>query len=319
VMSNTAAAAIAVAVAGKLLVAGPDVATFVFLAFVLNSVRAVEVAALGTAVPLLAQAHDQHAAHSWFDNAKRVGRLSAPLLSRWLGLLHPAFFLLLAAAAYGVMALFAKGLTAHWPARRDAPMDKSTFGGVLRFVKNTPLLYGLVMLSAAYSVFHGVAYFAVLPRLSFEQGSAENLGWVLTMIGLGGIAANLVIANIRVHRHVLAVASGMVVAGFGFAALSANVSLPTTLCMAFILGCSLPFQDVFVACAIQAMGAPDIIARLHATWRLACEFTLSLGILAGGYWVDHASPLSVGLCCGVSIVVVGLLLALAQRRQLSKP
>lgn len=313
-LCNTIAVLVAAMVATKLFVFGADVVSFILLAFALNSSRSLEAAALASAVPSIVAQGSYQAANSWFDNAKRIGRLTAPLLSRWMGVLNPALFVVLAGAAYGAMAVIAGRIAAvrNDTARKSSPPARLSAAFV--YVKQSRPLALLIGTSAIYSLFHGIAYFIVLPRLSFDLNpdSPSSLGVIITLFGVGGILSNLIIARTDIHRHLGAVGCGMVAAGVCFALFATEPPPWFRLVLALLGGASLPFQDIFVTCAIQALGPPNIVARLHAIWRLACELTISVGLLLGGLAVDLTSATVMGLLSGGAIVLTGITLIIFQ-------
>jgi hypothetical protein len=314
---NAIAALIAALAAFKLFIFGSDVATFVLLAFALNSSRSLEAAALASAVPLVAAQGSHQAANSRLDNAKRIGRLTAPLLSRWIAILNPGLFIILAGAAYGAMALIAKRIATvvDDTARKSGAHAKFTAAFV--FVRQSRPLTLLIGTSAIYAFFHGISYFVVLPRLSFEldQNSPSSLGVLIILFGVGGIVSNLIIARTDIRHHLGAVGCGMVVAGMCFTLFASEPPSWFRLVLALVAGASLPFQDVFVTCAIQALGPPNIVARLHAIWRLACELTISLGLLLGGLAVDLTSASLIGMLSGAAIIVTGISLVIFRGEQ----
>ncbi len=313
-LCNSVAALMAVAMAIKLFLFGTDVVSFVLLSFALNASRSLEAAALTSAVPLITAQGSHQAANSWFDNAKRIGRLTAPLLSRWMGILNPGLFVVLAGTAYGAMALIAARTTSvvDDSARRFG--NRASFTAAFVFVKRSRPMALLIGTSAVYAFFHGIAYFVVLPRLSFDlnPNSPSSLGVIITLFGIGGILSNLAISRIGIRRHLGAVGCGMVAAGVCFALFAVEPPSWARLALALSAGASLPFQDVFITCAIQALGPMNIVARLHATWRLACELTISLGLLCGGLAVDLTSASLMGMASGAAIVLTGMFLIVFQ-------
>lgn len=315
-LCNTAAAVIASIAALKLALLGSDVFTFVLLAFALNTARSLEAAALAAAVPLLFPAGSHQKPNSWFDNAKRIGRLTAPLLSRWIGVLHPAAFVVLAGTAYAAMAVAAARISVVVDNVSRRVSDRGEFSSALTFVLKNRTLGTVIGLSAIYAFFHGIAYFVVLPRLSFDgdRNSPFSLGMIITLFGVGGILSNLVISRTVIREHVRAIGAGMIVVGVCFGLFATDPPTWARLVLALVAGASLPFQDVFITCAIQAIGPPTLVARLHATWRLACELTISLGVLSGGLLVDAFSAMTVGVISGAAIVLAGIVLVLFKVR-----
>lgn len=318
VWCNTAAATVTMLVGVKLLVLGGDVATYVLLAFVVNATRSVEAAAIASAVPLLTAGTGLQRANSLFDNAKRVGRILAPLATRAVDLVHPAVHFFGAAIAYFLMSLGA----AH--GRRVAP-DSPSVGrsgtghrAALEELWRLHPVRLVIAASAAYAFFHGLAYFVVLPRLSFESDDAGpfSFGVLVMAFSLGGIVANFAIARVEIRNAALAVAIGMGIAGACFAAFGAAPSGWIRIALAFAGGMSFPLQDVFVVGLIQMHSRSDFVARMHACWRLSCEFTLSAGILIGGVAVDLTGPVVMAFASGIAIAVVSLsYLTLTQLRR----
>lgn len=310
VLCNAIAASIAALAAAKLFLIGTDVVSLILLAFALNSTRSAEAAALASAVPQIVAQSSHLAANSWLDNAKRIGRLSAPVLSRWIGIVNPALFVILAGAAYGAMAIIATRIAGAVGDTHRKSGDIAPVRAAFAFAKQSRPLALLFGASAIYSFFHGTAYFVVLPRLSFDltPGSPISLGIVITLFGVGGILSNLLIARTAIRNNLWAVGCGMIAAGVCFAAFAAGPPTWFRPILALAAGASLPFQDVFLTCAIQALGPSNMVARLHATWRLACELTISLGVLLGGLAVDFTSASLVGLLSGGAIILVGALL-----------
>ena len=129
------------------------------------------------------------------------------------------------------------------------------------------------------------------------------------MIALGGLCGNAAILVLGSPNARNMVTLGMLGAGIGFG-LIAVLGPYERLAAAFLVGISLPLQDVFIISIIQHYSRPDLVARGHALWRLACELTIGIGMLAGGFGADRAPAYVLLICAGVGIVVTAVALRL---------
>lgn len=307
---NAIAGGIATSVAVKIMISGSDVISFIFLSFALNSARSIEAAALTAATPLIVPKNSYQIANGWFDNAKRIGRLTAPMLSKWISILSPGFFIIVAGVVYFGMSVIAAYISRVVNFSQRKAYDVDSFLSALHVLKNNRTMVLVFSTSAIYALFHGISYFVVLPRLSFEANptSPAFFGMLVILFGIGGIIANLIIANLSIRNHLASVACGMIVAGTCFGILTVESPYWVRIFVALTCGAAFPFQDVFVTCAIQSLSSSNIVARMHATWRLGCECTISLGILLGGIAVDGADAYLVGIVSGLMIVGIGSIL-----------
>ena len=104
-----------------------------------------------------------------------------------------------------------------------------------------------------YAFFHGESYFTCLPRLTLASGQADVTAYahLISMIAIGGLCGNGLILLYRTERAEVMVRLGMMGAGVGFGLMGIAHEKYRWL-LAFVLGFSLPMQDVFIISLIQA-------------------------------------------------------------------
>ncbi len=166
--------------------------------------------------------------------------------------------------------------------------------------------------SAAYGIFHGAAYFSIVPRilLSANGGEADVYASIIGAFAFGGIAANVLIAGISAKRAATMVAGGMFVAGMSFLLLGQVSNYAGQVAIGLAGGASLAFQDVFIITLIQKNAPSQLLARAHALWRLGGELGLGFGVLVGGIAADLFSSAYLLIAVGVAIALISATLVI---------
>lgn len=311
-------------VATILIISGsPQALTIGLAAFAIGCARAFEPPALTSIVPSIVPAiesstgtgsepaRQQKNLNNILDNAKRLGRLAAPAPAMLLGKAATFAVLDIAAAAFLVMALAAMRLART--VKMPVIMKPASRGGQLRAIGTiySSGALGVVLgCSAIYALFHGAAYFSIVPRilLSANGGEAGAYASVIGAFAFGGIVANILIAGIPAKRAASMVGGGMFVAGMSFLLLGQVSSYAGLMAIGLAGGASLAFQDVFIITLIQKNAPSELLARAHALWRLGSEMGLGVGVLLGGIAADlfNSAYLLIGVGAAIALISAAL-------------
>jgi hypothetical protein len=300
---------------------------FTALGFVTGVARSMEAPALTVLVPTFNGAWTIQGLNNLLDNSKRVGRLAAPVPALLLGMV-PSFYLLgMSGLGYLAMAQVALVLAkhghqknpAHWRPNRADPLFQQGFLSNIRRIYRAGSLGLLLSAAAVYAVFHGAAYFAIVPRVLLTQsdGAVGAYASIVGAFAMGGIFSNLLIARMKAQRFMGWVALGMFTAGLSFLLLGQVHGAVLLWLVGFVGGMSLPFQDVFVTCLIQKEAPSELLARAHALWRLGCEAGIGLGMLLGGVAADVIDGSALLIVVGVAIGAIDALLLFSDRHSRS--
>jgi MFS family permease len=278
------------------------------LAFLIGCARSFEAPALSAMVPVLMPASHAHQANNLLDNAKRTARIIAPFLIGTLNDGQSFLCLVAVASCYAAMAFCAVILKrfVSIPKIEIVTSTRSPFTAMEDIIK-TRTVGALLFSSMIYAFFHGASYFAFLPRLTLanDQADVTHYAHLISIIAIGGLCGNGLILFFQSMRADMMVTLGMIGAGIGFG-LMGIASENARLFLAFALGLSLPLQDVFIISLIQTHAKSDLVARSHALWRLGCELTIGLGMLAGGFMAGHVSIAGLLLAAGTGMILAGL-------------
>ena len=282
------------------------------IAFLIGCARSFEAPALTALISATVPPVHMHQVNNILDNSKRMGRVVAPFVAGGISSGRTAWSLMIIAGCYAVMAICVKAISrARSLAGGDISIKKKGGLGSIREILGTAFVGSVIVASMFYAFFHGAAYFALIPRLflATSDGSVTGFAQIVTMIALGGLCGNAAILVLGSPNARNMVTLGMLGAGIGFG-LIAVLGPYERLAAAFLVGISLPLQDVFIISIIQHYSRPDLVARGHALWRLACELTIGIGMLAGGFGADRAPAYVLLICAGVGIVVTAVALRL---------
>ncbi|MBA5778466.1 MFS transporter [Stappia sp. F7233] len=287
--------------------------TILCAAFAIGCARAFESPALTAIVPALQPVWSTKNLNNLLDNAKRLGRLVAPFPAMLLGKTATFLVLDIAAASFAIMVTAATVLSRSIrPATNPLPTGIGEQLRAIRTICASRVLAAVLVCSAVYALFHGAAYFVILPRILLEGGNGEAGAYasVIGAFAFGGIAANLIIAWLPASRSNLMVGFGMFVAGLAFLLVGQTGTLALQMAIGLAGGASFAFQDVFIITLIQKHAAATHLARAHALWRLGSELGLGAGVLLGGIAADNFDAAWLLLVVGASIGLVSLVLVL---------
>ncbi|WP_343036083.1 MFS transporter [Hongsoonwoonella zoysiae] len=311
--ANIVAILVAVLATLAMVAGAPEAITVLMAAFAIGCARAFEPPALTAIVPAMQPAWTTKSLNNVLDNAKRLGRLAAPFPAMLLGKAATYLVLDIAAATFAIMVGVSAALSRKIrPQAITLPVSISEQFRAIRTIYASKVLAAVLGCSAVYALFHGAAYFAILPRILLEgsDGGAGAYASVIGAFAFGGIAANVLIAGLPAGRSDLMVGGGMFVAGLSFLLIGQSSVLTTQMAIGFAGGASFAFQDVFVTTLIQKYAAARLLARAHALWRLGAEMGLGAGVLIGGVAADIFDAASLLLIVGIGIGLVSVTLIL---------
>jgi len=283
--------------------------TITIASFAIGCARSFEPPALTAIVPAFSKAWSVKNLNNLLDNAKRLGRLIAPLPAMLLGVVPTALVIVIPAFAFSIMIFVSKHIAKHVKDELvPVPAKPITQWKIVKQIYGLHPIGLLFVCSAIYAFFHGAAYFALVPRVLFieSENRVDQYAMIIGAFAFGGIAANAVIAALSSLKPPIMVGVGMIVAGLTFLLLGQSLPFYTKLTIATLGGASLAFQDVFMTTLIQEQVPRSMLARAHALWRLGSEIGLGLGILVGGVAADAFSSTYLLVGVGVFIGFIGL-------------
>ncbi len=184
------------------------------ISFALGTIQGLNMPAQMAIVPDLVDEDDILNATSLNMAVFNTGRIMGPSLAGWIihyvGIEYALYF---NAISYAISCLFL--LTMSGLESRSQSDNKNILGDFrdgVRFVAATPIAFTMVGLSFAFGFF-GAAYVQVLPAFGKEalSLSADGVGFLLTVAGIGSLAGNVFLASLGNTPHKNWLLLGMII------------------------------------------------------------------------------------------------------------
>lgn len=283
---------------------GPTLAIVIGVAFPLNVLRVLWLAAYTAAVPGLVGRDQVPRANGVFEAVFNVGWIVGPalagLLAGWIG---PGPTIAIDAVTFGVSA--AALLLVRRPLRPERRAEPTHLLADVRegigFVARQPTLRAVIALWTSSSVISAGLTSALIFYITINrQLGAEVVGIVLSAFAVGSLGGSIVAARLAPRAVGRVMLGGAAAMGL---TLVLSVGTPVEVVVAMALVAGIVNANVLVAyISLRTMLSPDaLLGRVGATAR-----TLSVGLMPAG-------SLAVGLALdafggGVTLAAMGLLL-----------
>ena len=254
---------------------------------------------------------------SVFNVTRVIGPAAAGLLIAAAGV--AACFFVNAASYLAVLWMLAI-MRPPFAGASEAPTERSSFQGGLRYILDTPEPRLLTLLTTTFSIF-GFSFAAMLPVYAAQVlgAGARGYGGLMSGVGIGAAAAALFVAAMghRVHREGRVFAFAML---FGGALLA--TSLATTFIPAFVLltmaGCTWALTAILTNTLLQTKAPDHLRGRVMGFYSFMVVGMSPFGALQAG-WVSEHFGVRSSLGIGGSICMAAAATAWRSARRLSVP
>jgi MFS family permease len=285
-------------------IGGPTLAVIIGVAFPINVLRVLWLAAYTAAVPGLVGRGQVPRANGIFEAVFNIGWIVGPALAGLLaGVIGPGPTIAIDALTFLVSAVSLMFL--RHPLRPERRAEQTHILADIRegvgFVARQPTLRSVIALWTAIQVISAGLTSALIFYLTQDRGTGTAVvGIVLSAFALGALGGSLLAARMA-PRAVGPVMLGGAV-GFGLA-LVVSVGAPVPLMVAMALLAGILNANVLVAyVSLRTLLSPDaLLGRVGATAR-----TLSVGLMPVGSLVAGVALDAIG--GGATLMVMGVLL-----------
>ena len=243
-----------------------------------------------------------------FNGARAIGPALAGAVFAWLG--GGAVF------ALAVLSALAMSYTTRRHPPRPHPKGKlpaeRLWGGMLaglRYARHSPATFAQLVRTLAYSGL-GSALWALLPVIAQQLGlGAAGFGLLMGCLGTGAVAAGFVIARLRTHLGLDALAAGCCLVFAGVMAIAALSTWHALVYAALVLGGAawMAMMSTFNA-ATQTSAPPWVRARAASLHTLCALGSFALGSALWGA-VSGLLGLTAALCIAAAAMVASIALA----------
>jgi len=254
---------------------------------------------------------------SVFNVTRVIGPAAAGLLIAAAGV--AACFFVNAASYLAVLWMLAI-MRPPFVGASDAPVERSSFKGGLRYILDTPEPRLLTMLTTVFSVF-GFCFAAMLPVFADQvlRAGATGYGGLMSGVGVGAAAAALFVAAMghRVHREGRVFAFAML---FGSALVA--TSMARSYVPAFVLltvaGCTWALTAILTNTLLQTKAPDHLRGRVMGFYSFMVVGMAPFGALQAG-WVSEHYGVHTSLAVGGAICMVTAGLAWRSARRSVAP
>lgn len=235
----------------------------VVVAVVLGGLGSLFDPALQASLPALTDdAQTLQAANGLMDMTRRLARAIGPSLAGLLVAFLPLEqFFTLDAVSFGVSALavLSLGVRYVWKPERCASAQAGIrgvvgeIGGAVQLVWGRTALTWALLAQCLINLLWAVAFTLGVPILAAHSlgHSVGAYGLIVGAYGVGNVASNVVISNLRIQRPLAWLFSGKLVLGLGFLLLAAAPSLPVALLGSALAAVGGPMGDIPLLTMIQ--------------------------------------------------------------------
>lgn len=283
---------------------GPTLAVIIAVAFPLNVLRVLWLAAYTAAVPGLVGRDQVPRANGIFEAVFNIGWIVGPALAGLLaGAIGPGPTIAIDAATFlisaGALFLVRRPLKPEARAEQTHILEDVREG--VRYVAHEPTLRAVIALWTMMQVIAAGLTSALIFYLQVDRGyGSEAVGVVLSAFAIGSLGGALLAARIAPKAVGLVMLLGMF--GFG-AALLIAVGASVPVIMAVGLGSGILNANVLVAyVSLRTQLSPDaLLGRVGATARTLSVGMMPIGSLVAGLALDAVGG-------GTTLTVMGALL-----------
>jgi MFS family permease len=289
---------------------GPTMAVILLVAFPMNVLRVIWLAAFTAAVPgLVGRAHVGRA-NAVLEAVFNVGWIVGPALAGFLAAtIGPGPTIALDAATFGISA--AAFLLVRRPlrpaARAERPRLVTEIREGIHFVARQPTLRGVIALWATASVTYAGLTGGLIFYITIDRGlSSSVVGVVLSAFAVGSLGGALVAARLALREVGVIMLGGIVGTGLTLVVVALHVPVAVLVGAAFVAG-ALQAVVLVAYLTLRTQLSPDhLLGRVGATARTLSVGLMPLGALTTGLLLDAAGGAATLLLMGVVSVAAGL-------------
>jgi MFS transporter, ENTS family, enterobactin (siderophore) exporter len=293
---------------------GPTLALILLVAFPLNVLRVVWLAAFTAAVPGLVGRGQIARANAIFEAFFNIGWIVGPALAGFLAAtIGPGPTIALDALTF---ALSAAALLLVRRPLKPAPRDEPThiladIREGITFVARHPTLRAVIALWTTASVTYagltsGIIFYVTIDR---DLG-AGVVGLVLSAFAVGSLGGSLLAARLAFRAVGPVMLGGTIVTGFTLIVTALEAPVPVVVGAAFVAG-TMQANVLVAYLTLRTQLSPDaLLGRVGATARTLSVGLMPLGALATGVLLDLVGGGATLTIMGAAAVVAGLGFAL---------
>ncbi|HEX8983338.1 MAG TPA: MFS transporter [Ktedonobacterales bacterium] len=266
--------------------------------------------ALQASLPALAgDARTLQATNGLMDMTRRLARAIGPSLAGLLVAFLPLEqFFTLDAVSFGVsaLAIFILGARYAWkPERAATPAQTGVrgivreIGSALRLVRSRAELTWALIGQCLINLLWALAFTLGAPILAAHNlgHSVGAYGLIVGAYGVGNVASNVVVSNLRVRRPLVWLFGGKVVLGMGFLLLAAAPSLPVALLGSALAATGGPMGDIPLLTMIQLDLPPTQLGKIFSLLETLVHGGMLVGtLLAVPLFARFDARLVIGGC-----------------------
>ncbi len=272
---------------------------------VLASARAFEGPSLAALIPGLVPPALLQPATAWATSANQTASIVGPALGGLLYALGPWIVFAVATAGFAAAALAASLIHLERPApRREAATFASAFHG-LAFLRERPVLLGTISLDMVAVLLGGASALFPIYASDILHTGPWGLGLLRAAPAVGALAMSVVLAHVRLRRHV-GLTMFAAVAMFGAMTMLFGVStwLPLSLAALVVLGAA-DVVSVVIRFALVQSRTPDAMrGRVSAVNSLFVGTSNQLGEFESGVTASLFGTVPAAVLGGLGTIVV---------------
>lgn len=289
---------------------GPTLVLILLVAFPLNVLRVVWLAAFTAAVPGLVGRGQIARANAIFEAFFNVGWIVGPALAGFLAAtIGPGPTIALDALTFGLSA--AALLLVRRPLK-PAPRDEPThlladIREGIGFVARHPTLRAVIALWTTASVIYAGLTSGIIFYMTIDRDlGAGVVGLVLSAFAVGSLGGSLVAARIAFRAVGPVMLGGTIVTGVTLVVAALEAPVPVVVGAAFIAG-TMQANVLVAYLTLRTQLSPDaLLGRVGATARTLSVGLMPLGALATGVLLDLVGGAVTLTIMGIAAVVAGL-------------
>jgi MFS family permease len=186
----------------------------------------------------------------------------------------------------------------------------------LRYVRNRPRVFSLLLLSATHSFFTA-PYFAFVPyyaRDVFKLGES-GLAWMMGMAGAGAFFGALLVAYLGdFKRKGLLVLGGVIAASISVTGFALSTILPLTLVFLFFIGFSIVMSVATTNTLLQKLVTDQMRGRVMSMFMMSFMGTMPIGNILAGTLSRHFGTPHTLAAGGMIVTTVAVVVTITNKR-----
>ena len=293
---------------------GPTLPLVILVAFPLNVLRVLWLAAYTAAVPGLVGRSQVPRANAIFEAFFNIGWIVGPALAGWLSaVIGPGPTIAIDAVTFAVSA--AAMLLVHRPLRPEPRAHATPLLAEIRegvaYVAGQPTLRAVIALWTTASVVYAGLTNALIFYVTIDRGlSSSVVGLVLSAFAVGSLGGSVVAARLNFVAVGRVMLMGPFASGLTLVVMALDVPVGVLVGGAFVAG--LVEANVLVSyLTLRTQLSPDaLLGRIGATARTLSVGLTPVGALVGGILLDVVGGTATVVLIGAGAIGTGVTFAL---------